>query len=93
MIIDNILKECGSGVSRTYQILQDSDKVFAHDAQDISSNSNNNLLAENMVLEETNFLKKIQVDVESILCLLDDAIVAGKQTSKEIANDSLEFYS
>ena len=62
MIIDNILKECGSDVSRTYQILQDSDKGFAHDAQDISSNSNNNLLAENMVLEETNFLKKIQVD-------------------------------
>ena len=93
MIIDNILKECGSDVSRTYQILQDSDKGFAHDAQDISSNSNNNLLAENMVLEETNFLKKIQVDVESKLCLLDDAIVAGKQASKEIANDSLEFYS
>ena len=54
MVIDNIFYESGSGVSRTYLIPKDPDKILVPDTQNISSNSNNNLLTENIILEETN---------------------------------------
>ena len=54
MVIDNIFHKSGSRVSRTYFILEDPDKVFVLDTQGISSNSNNNLLTQNIILEETN---------------------------------------
>ena len=38
MVIDNILHESGSGVSRTYLIPKDTDKILVPDTQDISSN-------------------------------------------------------
>ena len=53
MVTDNILHESGSDVSRIYLIPEDSDKFVVPDTQDISSNSNNNLLTENIILEET----------------------------------------
>ena len=53
MVIDNILHERGSGASRTYLIPEDPDKVLVPDRHDISSNSNNNLLTESIMLEET----------------------------------------
>ena len=60
MVIDNILHESGSGVSRTYLISEDPDKILVSDTQGISSNSNNNLLTENITLEETNLEQSIQ---------------------------------
>ena len=54
MVIDNILHETGSGVSRTYLIPEDPGRVLVPDTQDISGNSNNNLLTEDIMLEETN---------------------------------------
>ena len=62
MVIDNILHESGSGVSRTYLISEDPDKILVSDTQGISSNSNNNLLTENIILEETNLEQSIQED-------------------------------
>ena len=62
MVIDNILHESGSGVSRTYLIPEDPDKILVPDTQGISSNSNNNLLTENIILEETNLEQSIQED-------------------------------
>ena len=35
--------------------------------------------------------KKFQAEVEGKLCLLEDTIIAGKEASKEITNDSSEF--
>ena len=94
MVIDNILHESGSGVSRTYLISEDPDKILVSDTQGISSNSNNNLLTENIILEETNLEpsiqedtnvnhdnilnEKFQAEVESKLRLLEDTIIAGK---------------
>ena len=94
MVIDNILHESGSGVSRTYLISEDPDKILVSDTQGISSNSNNNLSTENIILEETNLEQSIQEDtnvnhdnilnekfqaeVESKLRLLEDTIIAGK---------------
>ena len=94
MVIDNILHESGSGVSRTYLISEDPDKILVSDTQGISSNSNNNLLTENIILEEINLEQSIQEDtnvnhdnilnekfqaeVESKLRLLEDTIIAGK---------------
>ena len=60
MVIDNILHESGSGVSRTYLIPEDPDKVLVPDTQGISSNSNNNFLTENIILEETNLEQSTQ---------------------------------
>ena len=60
MVIDNILYESGSGVSRTYLTPEDPDKIFVPDMQDISSNSNNNLLTENIILGETNLEQSAQ---------------------------------
>ena len=54
IVIGNILHESGSDVSRTYLIPEDPDKILVPDMQDISSNSNNNLLTENITLVETN---------------------------------------
>ena len=54
MVIDNILHENGSVVSRAYLIPEDPDKILVPDMQDISSKSNNNWLTENIILEETN---------------------------------------
>ena len=62
MVIDNILHESGNGVSRTYLIPEDPDKILVPDRQDISSNSNNNLLTENIILEETNLKQSTQED-------------------------------
>ena len=62
MVIDNILHERGSGVSRTYLIPEDPDKILVPDTQGISNNSNNNLLTENIILEETNLEQSIQED-------------------------------
>ena len=62
MVIDNILHENGSGVSRTYLIPKDPDKILVPDTQGISSNSNNNLLTENIILEETNLEQSIHED-------------------------------
>ena len=62
MVIDNILHESGSGVSRTYLIPEDPDKILVPDTQDISSNSNNNFLTENIILEETNLEQSTQED-------------------------------
>ena len=105
----NISNESGSGVSRTYLIPGDPDKVLVRDTQNISSYSNNNLLTENIVLEEANLeqstqedtnlnddnilneIKSFQAEVESKLCLLEDIIIVGKGTSKEITNDSSRF--
>ena len=94
MVIDNILHESGSGVSRTYLMPEDTEKILVPDTQGISSNSNNNLLTENIILEETNLEQSIQEDtnvnhdnilnekfqaeVESKLRLLEDTIIAGK---------------
>ena len=62
MVIDNILHESGSGVSRTYLMPEDTEKILVPDTQGISSNSNNNLLTENIILEETNLEQSIQED-------------------------------
>ena len=62
IVIDNILHESGSGVSRTYLIPEHPDKILVPDMQDISSNSNNNLLTENIILEETNLEQSTQED-------------------------------
>ena len=62
IVIDNILLERESGVSRTYLILEDPDKILVLDTEGISSNSNNNLLTENIILEETNLEQSIQED-------------------------------
>ena len=94
MVIDNILHESGSGVSRTYLMPEDTEKILVPDTQGISSNSNNNLLTENIILEETNLEQSIQEDtnvnhdnilnekfqaeIESKLRLLEDTIIAGK---------------
>ena len=64
MVIDNILHKRGSGVSRTYLIPEDPDKIHVSDTQDISSNSNNNLLTENIILEETNLEQSTQEDTD-----------------------------
>ena len=64
MVIDNILHKSGSGVSRTYLIPEDPDKIHVSDTQDISSNSNNNLLTENIILEETNLEQSTQEDTD-----------------------------
>ena len=61
MLIDNILHESGRGVSRTYLIPEDLDKILVPDAQEISRNSNNSLLPEN-ILEETNLEQSTQED-------------------------------
>ena len=53
MVNDNILHERGSGVSKTYLIPEDPDKILVPDTQDISRNSNNNLLAENILKKPT----------------------------------------
>ena len=60
MVIDNILHESGSGVSRTYLI--PFDLILVPDTQDTSSNSNNSLLTENIILEETNLQLSTQED-------------------------------
>ena len=62
MVIDNILHESGSGISRTYLIPNDPDKILVRDTKDISSKSNNNLLIENIILEETNLERSTQED-------------------------------
>ena len=62
MVIDNILHESRSGVSRTYLIPEDTDKILVPDTQGISSNSNNNLLTENIILEETYLKQSTQED-------------------------------
>ena len=62
MVIDNILHESGSGVSRTYLIPEGPDKILVPDTLGISSNSNNNLLTENIILDETNLEQSIQED-------------------------------
>ena len=62
MVIDNILHESGSGVSRTYLIPEDPDKILVPDTLGILSNSNNNLLTENIILDETNLEQSIQED-------------------------------
>ena len=62
MVIDNILHGRGSGASRTYLIPEDPDKILVPDTQGISNNSNNNLLTENIILEETNLEQSIQED-------------------------------
>ena len=62
IVIDNILHESGSGVSRPYLIPEDPDKILAPDTQCISSNSSNNLLTENIILDETNLEQSIQED-------------------------------
>ena len=61
MVIGNILHESASGVSRTYLILEDPDKILVPDTQDILSNSINNLLTEN-ILEETKLEQSTQED-------------------------------
>ena len=43
------------------------------------------------ILNEMRSFKKIQAEVESKLCLLEDTIIAGKEPSKEITNDSSGF--
>ena len=62
MVIGNILHEGASGVSRTYLIPEDPDKILVPDTQGISSNLNNSLLTENIILEETNLEQSIQED-------------------------------
>ena len=62
MVIDNILHESRSGVSRTYLIPEDTDKILVPNTQGISSNSNNNLLTENIKLEETYLKQSTQED-------------------------------
>ena len=60
MVIDNKLHENESSVSRTYLIPKDRDKILVPDTQDISSNSNNNFLTKNIILEETNLEQSTQ---------------------------------
>ena len=62
MVIDNIFYESGSGVSTAYLIPEDPDKILAPDMQGISSKSNNNLLTENIITEETNLAQSTQED-------------------------------
>ena len=63
IVIGNILHESGSGISSTYLILEDPDKILFPDTQGNSSNSNNILLSENIILEETNLEQSIQEDM------------------------------
>ena len=63
MVIGNILHESGSGISSTYLILEDPDKILLPDTQGHSSNSNNILLGENIILEDTNLEQSIQEDM------------------------------
>ena len=63
MVIGNILHESGSGISSTYLILEDPDKILLPDTQGNSSNSNNILLSENIILEETSLEQSIQEDM------------------------------
>ena len=63
MVIGNILHESGSGISSTYLILEDPDKILLPDTQGNSSNSNNILLSENIILEETNLEQSIKEDM------------------------------
>ena len=60
MVSYNILHESGSGVSRIYLIPEDLDKILVPDTQDILSNSNNHLLTEKIILEETNLEQSTQ---------------------------------
>ena len=60
MVSENILHESGSGVSRIYLIPEDLDKILLPDTQYILSNSNNRLLTERIILEETNLEQSTQ---------------------------------
>ena len=64
MVIDNILHESRSSVSRTCLIPEDPDRILVPDTQDVSSNSNKNLLTENIKLdlEKTNLEKSAKED-------------------------------
>ena len=59
---DDILHKSGSGVSRTHLIPEDPGKVLVLDTQDISRKSNNYLLTQNIILEETNLEQYTQKD-------------------------------
>ena len=85
MVIDNILHESGSGVSRTYLIPEDTEKILVPDTQGISSNSNNNLLTENIILEETNLEQSIQEDTN-----VNHNILNEIRSSKKISGGSRE---
>ena len=65
MVIDKILHESGSGVSRTYFMPEYPDKISVPDTQGISSNLNNDLLTENIILEETNLEQSTQEDTNA----------------------------
>ena len=107
LLMDNLLHESGSGASRAYLIPEDSDKILVPDTQDISSNSNNNLLTDNM-LEEINLEQSTQEDTkddhDNILnniksfkmeveskLCLLEDTVIAWKEVKEIATDSLGF--
>ena len=85
MVIDNILHESGSGVSRTYLMPEDTEKILVPDTQGISSNSNNNLLTENIILEETNLEQSIQEDTN-----VNHNILNEIRSSKKISGGSRE---
>ena len=80
------MHESESGVSRTYLISEDPDKILVPDTQGISGNSNNNLLTGNIILEETNLEQSIQEDTN----VNHDNILNEIRSSKKISGGSRE---
>ena len=83
MVIDNILHKSGSGVSRTYLIPEDPDKILVLDTQGISSNSNNNLLTQNIILEETN----LEQSKDAVTEYLRKQLLSPNSKKSQMKND------
>ena len=83
MVIDNILHKSGSGVSRTYLIAEDPDKILVLDTQGISSNSNNNLLTQNIILEETN----LEQSKDAVTEYLTKQLLSPNSKKSQMKND------
>ena len=62
---------------------------FEHDK---STEENSATVLTETVLDEINNLKKFQVDVESKLCLLEDAIISGKEQPKDLSDDKTSAF-
>ena len=83
MVIDNILHKSGNGVSRTYLIAEDPDKILVLDTQGISSNSNNNLLTQNIILEETN----LEQSKDAVTEYLTKQLLSPNSKKSQMKND------
>ena len=56
-----------------------------------STEENIDTVLSETILDEIKILKKFQVDVESKLCQLEDAIISGKEHPKNQINNTSEF--